>query len=118
MERLLWPRPPTPKPDLSGTYTAKNGGECVAKFWLNPHGELQGSFMAEGEELALSGRFLEHRGKAIGFLLDPVSKNPIGMFRATLSENGLVLEIDVPDFVELLENCDLEPIHLERLSHL
>jgi hypothetical protein len=92
------------------------GSECVVELSFAEPGLVQGRFISEGEVLELCGRLSGQQ--IMGFMLEPTSKTPIGVFRTCLSEEGLLLEMDVPDFAEVLERCDLERITLSRVAGL
>lgn len=103
--------------ELSGTYTASFGGtDCVVELWLSGEGFVSGSLSIEGERLEVRGGFSVRTGALQGFLLEPFGAVPVALFRGRLSGDGLTLEVDVPDFDELIELCNPERIVFSRVS--
>lgn len=116
MKDLSWSHKPTALPQgTSGCYRAWVGGEeCLVQLALEA-GVVMGTFKTAGETVEISGR-VSRSGHLSGFLLEPTHKSPIGVFRARLEAGGLLLAMDIPDFEELLEHCDLEPIRFVRVE--
>ena len=99
----------------TGIYRAWVGEEeCLVQLSVGA-GAVMGTFKTAGETIEISGR-VSRSGHLSGFLLEPTQKSPIGVFRARLEAGGLLLAMDIPDFEELLELCDLEPIHFARIE--
>lgn len=119
MERLVWMGKLSPVPaeatDISGTYSALvNGTECVVELELGESGGLNGRFYAEGEQLQVAGGVLRS-GAVFGFLLETSSAFPVAIFRAYKKEGGLSLEMEVPDFDELMDLCNPERLIFSRI---
>lgn len=115
MQQVKWFRPDLLTNELAGSYTAEMGGVGY-RLEVIPasNGLLQGQLVIDEETLLLSGRISRRSGFMSGFLLDSLSRNPIGVFRVSLERDGLLLQMDIPDFEELLERCDLEGIQFHR----
>lgn len=117
MERLLSLanyRPETA--DLSGTYTAHLGGtECLVELWLGGEGFVSGHLSTDGDRMDIRGGFSRRTGALHGFLIEPFGAVPVALFRARLSPDGLTLEVDVPDFEELMDLCSPETLTLSKV---
>lgn len=102
--------------EVAGTYTAQMGGtDCVFKLWFNQAGYVHGSFEVEGESLEIRGAVSSRSGAVFGFFLDAIGETPVAMFRARPSVAGLSLQVDVPDFDELMDLCNPETITLSKV---
>lgn len=120
MERFIWLSNQRPddwlRNDLAGTYAAPLGEtECVLELTFDAEGHLLGSFSTEGETLEVRGG-LSRTGSIFGFLLEPSAGSPVAIFRAIPGLNGMTLQLDVPDFDELMDLCNLERIPLSKVS--
>lgn len=100
---------------MAGTYTAQMGeAEAVVKLWFSPEGYVQGQFSAEGQSLEIRGGFLGRSQAIYGFLLEQSGGTPVAMFRAQPGLHGLTLQLDVPDFDELMDLCNPQSITLNK----
>lgn len=120
MERFIWLSNQRPddwlRSDLTGIYAAHLGeAECVLMLTFDGEGHLQGSFSTEGETLEVRGG-LSRTGSIFGFLLEPSAGSPVAIFRAIPGLDGMTLQLDVPDFDELMDLCNLERIALSKIS--
>jgi hypothetical protein len=101
--------------EVAGTYSAEMGGtEVIFRFWFNQAGYVHGSFEAEGESLEIRGVASSRSGTIVGFFLDAAGETPVAMFRARPSVAGLSLQVDVPDFDELMDLCNPETVTLNK----
>lgn len=87
-----------------GLYTGQLGKmDCTLELALNSTGELCGYFRSGGKHLRVYGIVPEHGGAVRGFLREPGDSAAIAIFRASIQDDGLLLEMDVPgeeDFSE------------------
>lgn len=101
--------------ELSGKYESKmQGTECSFELISVGDSIFKGSFQHDGDYLDISATLSRATGYLYGFLLEPTLQAPIAFFRAKQSPDGLALELDVPDFDELIDYCQLERISLQR----
>jgi hypothetical protein len=121
VERLLWFNSQSLAAhcaEVAGTYTSRvSDATCTVQFVPSPKGVLKGTFSSEGEELELIASISQRTGYAYGFLLEPFARAPVAFFRARLVREGIALELDVPDFDEMIEGCELERIVLHRTTN-
>jgi hypothetical protein len=101
---------------LTGKFQAKTTwATCELELYLTKNGVLKGHFTVGEQALEVKGG-IGKTGMAYGFLLEPIDSVPVALFRIKTNEHGLQLELDVPEFDELLEHCSLEGIALSRVE--
>ena len=120
MENIIW-LGEQPDPSLRKLFTGtfqlhSDWGESEVGMSLSATGTLKGYFSVGGQSFELIGS-IGKSGLAFGFLLEPVSAVPMALFRIRAGREGLTLELDVPEFADLLDNCQIEQFKLERVSY-
>jgi hypothetical protein len=119
MENIIWLADqidPALSKQLTGKFRAAAAwAECVLELHLTKEGVLGGHFTVGEQDLEVKGG-IGKTGTAYGFLLEPIASVPIALFRIRTNGENLKLELDVPDFDELLEHCILENISLSRVE--
>lgn len=87
-----------------GLYTGQLGKtNCTLELAPNSAGELCGYLRGGEKHLRVYGIVPEHEGAVRGLLGEPGDSAVIAIFRASIQDNGLLLEMDVPgeeDFSE------------------
>jgi hypothetical protein len=119
MDHIIWlndPVAPYLSEQLTGTFHA---AAVWAEYGLNLHlskeGVLNGQFTIGDQTLEIKGG-IGATGFAYGFLLEPVSSVPVALFRIKPYQEHLTLELDLPEFDELLEHCNLEKVFFNRVK--
>ncbi len=120
MENIIWLSDrvdPLLCKELSGRFqTHSDWSEGLIEMNLSPEGTLRGCFTVGEQSLGLLGG-VGKSGLVFGFLLEPVGGVPVALFRIKINEETLSLELDVPEFGELLDYCTPEQLRLERITY-
>jgi hypothetical protein len=107
---------PTVRQYLTGTFhTSDQWGEGDLELHLSDKGVLTGSFTLEEITFGLKG-LLSHTGVAFGYLLEPDAAIPVAMLRIQTCGEGLSLEVHVPEFTEVLNKSESEPVLFSRVT--
>jgi hypothetical protein len=106
---------PTLYKQITGTFhTSDAWGDCTLELHLSEEGLLTGHFITRGQTLEVKGG-VGQGGMVYGFLLEPVASVPFALFRIKPGEEVLGLELDVPEFTELLDDRTTEHVSFKRV---
>jgi hypothetical protein len=105
--------------ELSGTFvTSLEGVPCTLELSFRGYRHLHGSLRLDGEILEISGVVSSQMKTAYGVLLEPISNTPIALLRITPKAWGVKLELDIPDFDELVNLYEPHAFMFRRASVL
>lgn len=105
--------------DWPGIYAGQIGGvDCTLELKLDPQGELHGYLSSGDERLELQGVTPELGGSIRGLLRELGEAAAIAIFRASLVDGKLLLEIDVPDEPDFSGAEQVWLIRLGALPHV
>jgi hypothetical protein len=106
---------PTLCKQITGTFhTSDAWGDCTLELHLSEEGLLTGHFITREQTLEVKGG-IDQGGMVYGFLLEPVASVPFALLRINASEDVLGLELDVPEFTELLDDRTTEQVSFKRV---
>jgi hypothetical protein len=106
---------PTLCKQITGTFhTSDAWGDCTLELHLSEEGLLTGHFITREQTLEVKGG-IGQGGMVYGFLLEPVASVPFALLRINASEDVLGLELDVPEFTELLDDRTTEQVSFKRV---
>jgi hypothetical protein len=101
---------------LSGTFEAwSDWSACRIDLCLSNEGILKGNFCVAEQNLGVIGG-IGKSGRAFGFLLEPVGGVPVALFRMNVLEDELSLELDIPEFDDMMDFCSPERLKFRRTS--
>jgi hypothetical protein len=109
-------KPITPHP-LPGCYRVQlQHTDCTLELGLDQSGCLIGSFLADGENLEITGGVPSAFGEVYGVIRERTNLETVAVFRAVPLIRQLVLEIDTPNAHNVMELGNAERIVFERLT--
>lgn len=106
---------PTLRQHFSGTFrTHDKWGAGTLELHLSDKGILTGSLTLEEITFGIKGQ-LNHTGLGFAYLLEPDAAIPIAMLRIKSQDEGLSINVHVPEFDDLM-NDNNEPILFSRVA--
>lgn len=109
-------KPIRPHP-LPGCYRAQlQDTICDLELNLDQSGCLSGSFLADGENLEITGGLPSAFGEVYGVIRERTTGETVAAFRAVPHLRQLILEIDTPNAHNVMELGNAERILFERLD--
>ena len=104
--------------EFSGTFvTSLEGVPCALELTLH-HKHLHGSLILDGEVFDIRGFCSSIVKAAYGVLLEPISNTPVALLKITPAWWGVRLELDMPDFDELVNLYEPRAFQFRRTSAL
>jgi hypothetical protein len=103
---------------LPGNYKAQlQHIDCDLELGLDQSGCLTGSFLADGENLEITGGVPSSFGEVYGVIRERFNLETVAVFRAVPHIRELILEIDTPGVHDLMQLGNVERIVFERSNH-
>jgi hypothetical protein len=119
-KNFLWLRDDVPAfaKELSGTFvTTLEGVPCDLELKVS-YKSLRGSLNLDDEVFEIRGVVSSQLKAAYGVLLEPITNTPVALLRITPKAWGIVLELDMPDFDELVNLYEPHAFMFRRASAL
>jgi hypothetical protein len=102
---------------LPGNYKAQlQHVTCDLELGLDQSGCLTGSFLADGENLEITGGVPSSFGEVYGVIRERLNLETVAVFRAVPQIRELILEIDTPNAHNVMELGNAERIVFERFD--
>jgi hypothetical protein len=102
---------------LPGHYKAQlQHIDCDLELGLDQSGCLTGSFLADGENLEITGGVPSAFGEVYGVIRERFNLETVAVFRAVPHIRQLILEIDTPNAHNVMELGNAERIVFERFD--
>jgi hypothetical protein len=102
---------------LPGHYKAQlQHIDCNLELGLDQSGCLTGSFLADGENLEITGGVPSTFGEVYGVIRERFNLETVAVFRAVPHIRQLILEIDMPNAHNVMELGNAERIVFERFD--